>query len=52
VLVQERERIAIEALVMLGRHEEAAARARAFETSYPSSPHLRRIRQLAPRRSE
>jgi hypothetical protein len=46
VLGQERERIAIEALVLLGRNEEATTRARAFEVSYPSSPHLRRIRQL------
>lgn len=46
VLDQERERIAVEALVLLGRHQEATTRARAFEASYPSSPHLRRIRQL------
>ncbi len=46
VLDQERERIAIEALVLLGRTPEATTRARAFEVSYPSSPHLRRIRQL------
>jgi len=46
VLDQERERIAIEALVVLGRNQEATTRARAFEASYPSSPHLRRIRQL------
>lgn len=46
VLDQERERIAIEALVLLGRDQEATTRARAFEVSYPSSPHLRRIRQL------
>ncbi|MBX3209040.1 MAG: hypothetical protein KF764_28665 [Labilithrix sp.] len=46
VLDQERERIAIEALVRLGRDQEATTRARAFEVSYPSSPHLRRVRQL------
>ena len=46
VLDQERERIAIQALVMLGGDQEATTRARAFEVSYPSSPHLRRIRQL------
>ncbi|MBN9165129.1 MAG: hypothetical protein BGO98_42410 [Myxococcales bacterium 68-20] len=46
VLDQERERIAIEALVLLGRNQEATTRARAFAASYPSSPHLRRIRQL------
>lgn len=46
ILDQERERIAIEALVLLGRNQEATTRAHAFEVSYPSSPHLRRIRQL------
>lgn len=46
ILDQERERIAIEALVLLGRDQEATTRARAFEVSHPSSPHLRRIRQL------
>lgn len=46
VLVQERERIAIQALVALGRRDEGRTRALAFETSFPSSPHLRRIRQL------
>ena len=46
ILDQERERIAIEALVVLGQDQEATARARAFEARYPSSPHLRRIRQL------
>ncbi|AKV04370.1 hypothetical protein AKJ09_11033 [Labilithrix luteola] len=52
VLVQERERIAIEALLKLRRPEEASARARAFEANYPSSPHIRRIRQLIELRSE
>ena len=46
ILDQERERISIEALVVLGRKQEATTRARAFEAGYPSSPHLRRIRQL------
>ena len=46
ILDQERERIAIEALVLLGRDQEETTRARAFEASYPASPHLRRIRQL------
>ncbi len=46
LLVQERERIAIEALVKLGRVDVARARARAFEERYPSSPHLRRVRQV------
>lgn len=47
--VQERERIAIEALARLGRTDEASARADAFERRYPSSPHLRRIRSLVSR---
>ncbi|AKU96571.1 hypothetical protein AKJ09_03235 [Labilithrix luteola] len=46
VLVQERERIAIEALAMLGRTGEARARASSFATRFPSSPHLRRVRQV------
>jgi hypothetical protein len=44
--VQERERIAIEALAHLGQKDEVRARARAFETRFPTSPHLRRIRSL------
>ena len=47
-LVQERERMAIEALVKLGRLEQARARARAFEERFPTSPYLRRVRQVAP----
>ncbi len=43
-LVQERERIAIEALVQLGRIDQARGRARAFEERFPSSPHVGRIR--------
>lgn len=46
LLVQERERIAIEALAKLGRVDAARARARAFEERHPSSPHLRRVRQV------
>lgn len=46
VLAQERERIAIEALAVLGRNDEARARASAFESRHPSSPHLRRVRQV------
>ncbi len=46
-LVQERERIAIEALAKAGRVEQARARARAFEARFPTSPHLRRVRQVA-----
>lgn len=47
VLVQERERIAIEALAKSGRVEQARARARTFEARFPTSPHLRRVRQVA-----
>ncbi len=46
ILVQERERIAIEALAKLGRDDAARARAQAFEERFPSSPHLRRVRQV------
>ncbi|MBX3212753.1 MAG: hypothetical protein KF850_12015 [Labilithrix sp.] len=46
LLAQERERIAIEALAVLGRASEARARASSFEARYPSSPHLRRLRQV------
>ncbi|AKV00443.1 hypothetical protein AKJ09_07106 [Labilithrix luteola] len=45
-LAQERERIAIEALAKLGRNDAARARAHAFEERYPSSPHVRRVRQV------
>ena len=48
-LVQERERIAIEALVQLGRIDQARGRARAFEERFPSSPHVGRIRQILER---
>jgi len=43
---QEREVLAIEALVRLGRRHEAEARAAAFATQYPSSAHRRRIAVL------
>lgn len=45
--VQERERVAIEALALLGESEKMRARAKAFELRFPSSPHVRRIRNLA-----
>jgi len=48
-LVQERERIAIEALLRLGRVDQARARARAFEARFPSSPHVGRIREALDR---
>ncbi|AKU93844.1 hypothetical protein AKJ09_00508 [Labilithrix luteola] len=44
--VQERERIGIEALAKLGRLDEMRERARAFEARFPSSPHLRRVRNI------
>lgn len=40
VLAEERELIAVQALVELGRLDDARARLRAFERSYPDSPHL------------
>lgn len=43
---QERERLAIDALVRSGRRDEALERARRFESTYPSSPHLARVRAL------
>ena len=47
---QERERVAIDALVRLGHRPEAEARAKAFEATYPGSAHLARVRALvAPR---
>lgn len=42
-LTQEREVIAIAALVRLGRVAEARSRAERFEAAYPGSGHLRRI---------
>ncbi len=49
--VQERERIAIDALARLGRDDEMRERARAFEARFPTSPHLHRIRRLVDQRS-
>lgn len=45
-LAQEREVVAIEALVALGRREEAAARAEAFRAKWPGSAHVRRIEEV------
>lgn len=42
-LAQEREVIAIEALVGLGRRDEAQRRADRFRSEHPTSPHVRRI---------
>lgn len=44
--IQERERIAIEALAKLDRLGAMRERARAFEERFPSSPHLRRVRSV------
>jgi len=46
VLQQERERLAVEALVKAERRTEASARARAFLRRYPDSPHASEIRAL------
>jgi hypothetical protein len=48
-LGQEREVIAIDALVRLGRTGEARARAAAFAARFPTSAHLRRLEALVPR---
>ncbi|HEX6274902.1 MAG TPA: hypothetical protein VFZ53_17790 [Polyangiaceae bacterium] len=48
-LTQEREVIAITALVRLGRSGDARARAERFARAYPSSPYQRRIDALLPR---
>jgi hypothetical protein len=46
MLVQERERIAIEALVKAGKKDEAKARAARFKARFPGSSHTRRIEAL------
>ncbi len=46
VLAQEREVIAIDALVRIGRRDEARARASAFRVRYPSSAHASRVDAL------
>jgi hypothetical protein len=46
LLVQEREVMAIEALLKLGRRDEAASRAQRFSRSFPGSTHQRRIDAL------
>ncbi len=45
-LVQEREVLAIDALLRLGRRPEAEARASRFRAAFPRSGHLRRIEAL------
>jgi hypothetical protein len=46
VLVQEREALAIEALALSGRRDEAEKRAAAFLRDYPKSPHAARVQAL------
>jgi hypothetical protein len=46
-LVQEREALAIEALALAGRDEEASARAAAFLREYASSPYGATVRRYA-----
>jgi outer membrane protein assembly factor BamD (BamD/ComL family) len=46
MLVQEREVIAIEALVKTGRKEDARTRADRFKTRFPGSSHTRRLDAL------
>lgn len=48
LLAQEREVIAVEALVALGRPDAARARAAAFRRAFPGSPHARRLDVLVP----
>jgi outer membrane protein assembly factor BamD (BamD/ComL family) len=49
VLVQERERLAIQALIAGGRAGEASARASEFLRKYPDSPHAGEVRELGRR---
>lgn len=46
VFVQEREVLAVEALVEAGRVPDARRRAAAFKRSFPNSAHLRRLRTI------
>jgi hypothetical protein len=47
-LTQERELIAIAALLRLGRTSSAEARAARFRATYPRSPYLTRLDRLVP----
>jgi hypothetical protein len=49
VLTQEREVVAIQALLRLGRRDEARARAEGFVRAFPGSAHRRRVEALAER---
>jgi hypothetical protein len=46
MFAQERDVLAIEALIAAGRRPEAEARAKQLELAYPGSAHLRRVRVL------
>jgi hypothetical protein len=46
-MAQERELIAISALVQLGRHAAVLSRAQRFEHDFPSSPYRKQIAQMA-----
>jgi hypothetical protein len=50
MLVEERETLAVEALVALARHDEARRRAARFFTRWPASPYQRRIESALARR--
>lgn len=50
ILVQEREVIAIDALVRLGRRAEAVRRADAFRRAFPRSAHLSRVTTMTEQR--
>lgn len=47
LLHQEREVVAIDALVALGRSAEAASRARSFLRVYPNGPYSEHVRGIA-----
>jgi len=49
ILDQEREALAIEALMELGRYDVARTRARAFQRAYPESPYRARIQHALAR---
>jgi hypothetical protein len=48
VVRQEREALTIEALVRLGRRDDAARRAAAFVREFPASPYVTRVKDLVP----
>jgi hypothetical protein len=50
VFAQEREAIAIEALIRLGKHAQVQRRVSAFHSHYPNSAYRRRLQTIAPPR--